>query len=72
MAPPKVKKQAGGLLTSREVAQMFAVSRSTVVRWTQAGKLPYLLTLGGRYRYPRAEVERLRDGAWRLPERGKG
>lgn len=48
------------LLTPAEVAQEFRVDPKTVTRWAKAGKLPFILTLGGHRRYPRAEVEAAR------------
>ena len=45
------------LLSRTEVAELFAVTPNTVSRWARAGKLPYVLTLGGQHRYPRANVE---------------
>jgi excisionase family DNA binding protein len=49
------------LLTTKKVAEMFAVTPSTVVKWADAGRLPFFRTPGGHRRYPRAEVEALRD-----------
>ncbi len=43
-------------LTRAEVAATFGVSSSTVARWARAGRLPYLLTLGGRRRFPRDKI----------------
>lgn len=47
------------LMSAQEVATVFAVPRSTVSRWAKAGKLPSFKTPGGRYRFERAEVEKL-------------
>lgn len=47
------------LLSRREVALLFGVSPHTVYRWACEGRLPVLMTLGGRRRYPADEVERL-------------
>ena len=47
------------LMTPSEVAQLFRVDAKTVSRWAQAGKLPFIRTLGGHRRYPREEVLRL-------------
>jgi excisionase family DNA binding protein len=46
-------------LSRQEVAAMFEVSPHTVYRWTREGRLPYVLTPGGRRRYPREEIQRL-------------
>jgi len=46
-------------LSRSEVAALFEVSPSTVARWARAGKLPYVVTPGGRRRYPREVVENL-------------
>lgn len=45
-------------LSRLEVAELFEVSPHTVYRWTREGRLPYILTPGGRRRYPREEIER--------------
>ncbi len=47
------------LLSRREVATIFGVSPHTVYRWAREGRLPVLMTLGGRRRYPADEVLRL-------------
>lgn len=44
------------LMTPTEVAREFRVDPKTVTRWAKAGKLPFILTLGGHRRYPRAAV----------------
>ena len=50
------------LLTPKEVAQRFHVNPKTVTRWTKAGKLTAIRTLGGHRRYRESEVlERLRE-----------
>lgn len=46
-------------LSRREVARLLEVSPHTVYRWTREGRIPYVLTPGGRRRYPREEVEKL-------------
>jgi len=46
-------------LSRRAVAALFEVSPHTVYRWTREGRLPYVLTPGGRRRYPRDEIQRL-------------
>lgn len=47
------------LLTPAEVAAVFGVDPKTVARWAQAGRLPYLRTLGGHRRYRQSDVDRL-------------
>lgn len=44
------------LMTPTEVAREFRVDPKTVTRWAKAGRLPFILTLGGHRRYPRAAV----------------
>jgi len=46
-------------LSRVEVAALFDVSPHTIYRWTREGRLPYVLTPGGRRRYPREEIERI-------------
>jgi excisionase family DNA binding protein len=53
-------------LSRREVARLFDVSAHTVYRWTREGRLPYVLTPGGRRRYPREEIERLAASTLRV------
>ncbi len=47
------------LLSRREVAALFGVSPHTIYRWAREGRLPVLMTLGGRRRYPADEIARL-------------
>lgn len=44
------------LLTSGEVAELFGVTRRTIDRWEEAGKLEAQRTLGGHRRFPASEV----------------
>ncbi|MBI4308626.1 MAG: helix-turn-helix domain-containing protein [Chloroflexi bacterium] len=46
-------------LSRAEVARLLEVSPNTVTRWAREGRLPFVLTLGGRRRYVRDDVERL-------------
>lgn len=46
-------------LTRAEVAALFEVSPNTVSRWVRGGKIPSVLTPGGRHRYPVEAVMRL-------------
>ena len=47
------------LLTPQEVADLFRVDVRTVTAWAREGRLQSVQTLGGHYRFERAEVERL-------------
>lgn len=51
--------------TVSEVANLFHVSSKTVVRWANDGKLPYMATLGGHRRFPRAAIEDMAAGQQR-------
>lgn len=51
------------LLTPGEVARMFGVDPKTVSRWSDAGRLDALRTLGGHRRYRVGEVEALLEDA---------
>jgi hypothetical protein len=42
-----------GLLLAREVAAVYRTAPTTVVRWALAGKLPWLRTPGGDWRFSR-------------------
>ena len=48
------------LMTPAEVAALFRVSPKTVARWSRAGKLTALRTLGGHRRFRVEEVQALR------------
>jgi excisionase family DNA binding protein len=50
----------GVLMTPAEVAALFRVSPKTVARWSRAGKLTALRTLGGHRRFKVEEVRALR------------
>ncbi len=50
----------GALMTPAEVAAMFRVSPKTVARWSRAGKLTAMRTLGGHRRFRIEEVQALR------------
>jgi len=47
------------LYTTGEVAKVLGVSYVAVKKWAYAGKIKYIKTLGGRYRYPESEIRRL-------------
>jgi len=44
------------LLSTGEVAKIFGVSYTTVKKWAYSGKIKFIKTPGGRYRYPESEV----------------
>ena len=54
--------EAEPLLTPAEVATMFRVDPKTVTRWSRAGKLTSVRTLGGHRRYREAEARALLAG----------
>lgn len=45
--------------TRAEVARLFEVAPNTINRWVLAGRLPSVLTPGGRRRYPVEAILRL-------------
>jgi putative resolvase len=47
------------LYTTGEVAKIFGVSYATVKNWAYSGKIKYIKTPGGKYRYPESEIKRL-------------
>lgn len=47
------------MLSRREVAALFGVSPHTIYRWACEGRLPVVMTLGGRRRYPADEITRI-------------
>lgn len=55
----KRELEFGSLLTTSEVACMFAVGPATVTRWAKAVKLTAVRTLGGHRRCREAEVRGL-------------
>jgi excisionase family DNA binding protein len=46
-------------LRSGQVATLLGVHPRTVLRWADAGRLPYVATLGGQRRFPNAQVQAL-------------
>jgi len=59
-------------MTARQVAGLFEVSPSTVLRWAKHGRLPALVTPGGRLRFPRESIEELMKVTASLERREKG
>jgi excisionase family DNA binding protein len=57
---PQSASTGGVLMTPAEVAALFRVSPKTVARWSRAGKLTALRTLGGHRRFRVEEVQALR------------
>jgi len=47
-------------LKTGEVARLFHVGEKTVLRWAKDGKLPFIRTLGGQWRFPEQTVRMLR------------
>lgn len=47
------------LMSAAQVAEAFDVPRATVSRWARIGKIKAFKTPGGRYRFERAEIEKL-------------
>lgn len=50
---------APDVLTPGEVAALFHVATTTVVRWAEEGKIASFRTLGGHRRFHRTDVEKL-------------
>lgn len=51
------------LYTPSEVAKLFRVDPKTVTRWSKAGLIPSIRTLGGHRRYPKDVVDLLLEGS---------
>ena len=51
-----------GLLTTREIVEMFGVSIDTLHRWVNAGKVPYAALPNGRRRYWEADIRAIIAG----------
>ncbi|GBC73444.1 hypothetical protein HRbin04_00845 [archaeon HR04] len=47
------------LLTTREVAEIFNVTRHAVDKWIRTGRIAAIKLPGGRYRIPVSEVEKI-------------
>lgn len=50
------------LMTPAEVAAIFRVGRTTVARWANAGRLPFIRTPGGQRRFRQSDVNALARG----------
>jgi excisionase family DNA binding protein len=50
------------LLTPGEVAALFRVDPKTVTRWAAAGRVPSLVTPGGRRRFRASDVDKMLRG----------
>jgi excisionase family DNA binding protein len=59
------RRRAGGfagrreLLTPAEAARLLGVTPNTVTRWSRAGKVSAIQTMGGHRRFRRSEIERV-------------
>jgi excisionase family DNA binding protein len=60
------------LYTTGEVAKIFGVFYVAVKKWAYSGKIKYIKTLGGKYRYPESEIKRLLGEAPKGKERTRG
>jgi excisionase family DNA binding protein len=60
-AAPRVGEPRAGheLLTPGEAARLLGVTPNTVTRWSRAGRMPAIQTMGGHRRFRRTEVERV-------------
>ncbi|TQS30082.1 helix-turn-helix domain-containing protein [Microbispora sp. KK1-11] len=47
------------LLNPKDVADMFGYEPKTVIGWARKGRLPYIRTPGGQYRFRPADVDDL-------------
>lgn len=57
------------LLTPAEAAHKLGVTPNTVTRWSRAGKISAIQTMGGHRRFRRSDIERvLRDGGAEVTE----
>ena len=53
------RNHSSALLTPSEAAAEFGVTAATVRRWAKTDRISAVRTLGGQFRYRRAEIERL-------------
>ena len=61
MQPPykPYKRKYESYFTRSEIARIFEVAPNTVNRWVRGGKLPSVVSPGGRRRYPVDEILKL-------------
>jgi putative resolvase len=50
---------ADKLLSSKKACELLGVTQMTLWRWTKAGKIKAIRTLGGMYRYSMSEIDRI-------------
>ncbi len=48
-------------MTARDVARLFEVSPNTIARWARRGKVPSVVTPGGRRKFPREGIQQYVD-----------
>jgi excisionase family DNA binding protein len=58
---------ADSILTTQQVADLFAVHPTTVTKWADSGSLPHFRTPGGHRRFREADVVAVRDGGTEAP-----
>ena len=46
-------------ITTRQAAKLLMMSPKTLIRWSNAGRIPHVVTLGGHRRFSRREIERI-------------
>jgi len=61
--PEGVVVECDELLTPAEAAHRLGVTPNTVTRWSRAGKIPAIQTMGGHRRFRRSEIERVLHAA---------
>jgi excisionase family DNA binding protein len=49
-----------GMLTSSQVAERIGVSKSTIIRWSQSGWLPFFRDFGGQRQYHPKVIDQLK------------
>ena len=54
-------------LTPSEVAEIFGMSRSGVIKWIREGKIK-AVEINGRWRIPYSEIERLLSGGGKVKQ----
>jgi excisionase family DNA binding protein len=54
------------LLSPGEVAKRLGVHPKTLIRWSDAGKIPSVRTLGGHRRYRESVVKAIESGTFKL------